>query len=178
MPVRIIAENDLTIGSVFTAAAHAIVIPVNARGTATTRPGVGGVAGEARRSWSEWFRAYKRACEEGRIKPGGFHVYKRGAAERRDGRGVDGYVEPTWILSVATKDDWRRPSRLAWVESGMRALATWATGAQPNSIAVPALGCGLGGLSWHDVRPLAESILGVVPKVDVMLFEPRTGTRA
>lgn len=41
-----------------------------------------------------------------------------------------------------------------------------------GSIAVPALGCGLGGLDWAEVRPLIVSAFDAVPAVSVVLFEP------
>jgi len=40
------------------------------------------------------------------------------------------------------------------------------------SIAVPPLGCGLGGLDWRDVKPLIEQAFAGVPAVQVVLFEP------
>ncbi len=40
------------------------------------------------------------------------------------------------------------------------------------SIAVPALGCGLGGPDWHEVRPFIEQAFAGLPGVRVLLFEP------
>ena len=41
-----------------------------------------------------------------------------------------------------------------------------------KSIAVPPLGCGLGGLEWSDVRPLIVAALEALPNLDAVLFEP------
>ena len=41
-----------------------------------------------------------------------------------------------------------------------------------SSIAVPALGCGLGGLEWPEVRRRIENAFAKVPDVQVWLFEP------
>jgi hypothetical protein len=41
-----------------------------------------------------------------------------------------------------------------------------------RSIAVPPLGAGLGGLAWHDVRPLTARALAEVADVEVLVFEP------
>jgi len=41
-----------------------------------------------------------------------------------------------------------------------------------RSVAVPPLGCGLGGLNWSDVRPLIEEAFSALPDLDVRLFEP------
>ena len=39
-----------------------------------------------------------------------------------------------------------------------------------NSIAIPALGCGQGGLQWKDVFPLIQSAFEQVSEVEVILY--------
>jgi O-acetyl-ADP-ribose deacetylase (regulator of RNase III) len=41
-----------------------------------------------------------------------------------------------------------------------------------RSIAIPPLGCGLGGLDWQVVRPKIEEAFRDLPGVEVLLFEP------
>ena len=41
-----------------------------------------------------------------------------------------------------------------------------------RSVAVPPLGCGLGGLDWADVKPLIVEAFTEVPDVRVLLYEP------
>ena len=41
-----------------------------------------------------------------------------------------------------------------------------------KSIAIPPLGCGLGGLDWAVVRPMIEKAMSVIPELDAYLFEP------
>ncbi|MFG0294558.1 MAG: Appr-1-p processing protein, partial [Maioricimonas sp. JB045] len=41
-----------------------------------------------------------------------------------------------------------------------------------ESIAIPPLGCGLGGLKWNDVRPLIEDAFAESPEVRVLVYEP------
>jgi O-acetyl-ADP-ribose deacetylase (regulator of RNase III) len=41
-----------------------------------------------------------------------------------------------------------------------------------RSIAVPPLGCGLGGLEWPAVRPLIEAAFAELPDVRVRVCEP------
>jgi O-acetyl-ADP-ribose deacetylase (regulator of RNase III) len=43
---------------------------------------------------------------------------------------------------------------------------------QIRSIAIPPLGCGLGGLNWEEVRPLIIEAFQSLPEVSVLLFEP------
>ena len=42
-----------------------------------------------------------------------------------------------------------------------------------QSIAMPALGCGLGGLKWSEVQPLIVNHLGALPDLDVYVYEPQ-----
>ena len=42
----------------------------------------------------------------------------------------------------------------------------------PRPNAIPPLGCGNGGLSWVDGRPLIEAAFEPLPEVEVLLFEP------
>ena len=82
------------------------------------------------------------------------------------------YERPRYVINFPTKRDWRAKSKLADIESGLVALASEITRLGIKSVAVPPLGCGLGGLRWDVVRPLIEAALGGLPGVEVMLFEP------
>lgn len=42
-----------------------------------------------------------------------------------------------------------------------------------RSVAVPPLGCGLGGLRWTDVLPLIEATLADLPGVEIMVYPPQ-----
>ena len=52
---------------------------------------------------------------------------------------------PKWILNFPTKRHWRHPSKLAWIEAG---------------------------LQWDTVRPMIERILGAIPDLDVLVYQP------
>ena len=82
-------------------------------------------------------------------------------------------------MQFPTKDHWRNPSLLAHVEEGLRELASAIQHHGIPSIAVPPLGCGLGGLDWHTVRPLIIDRLAPLPCETVLLqpAPPRTATR-
>lgn len=41
------------------------------------------------------------------------------------------------------------------------------------SIAMPAMGCGLGGLKWSEVQLLIVKYLGTLPDLDVYVYEPQ-----
>ena len=58
---------------------------------------------------------------------------------------------PRWIVNFPTKDDWRKPSRLEYIESGLRALHTALRDRHITSVGMPMLGAGLGGLDPETV---------------------------
>jgi hypothetical protein len=58
------------------------------------------------------------------------------------------------------------------VETGLEDLVQVIREAGIQSIALPPLGCGLGGLSWEQVRPRIEAALAAVPEVKALVFAP------
>jgi len=67
-----------------------------------------------------------------------------------------------WILCFATKGHWRNPSKLEYIEDGLKDLTTTYGAAGLAGIALPKLGCGLGGLAWSDVQLLFEKYLDLM----------------
>jgi O-acetyl-ADP-ribose deacetylase (regulator of RNase III) len=81
-------------------------------------------------------------------------------------------TQPRYIINFPTKRHWRDRSRMDDVDVGLIALVEKVRSRQIRSIAVPALGCGLGGLAWEDVRPRIEAAFAPLTDVDVHLFAP------
>jgi O-acetyl-ADP-ribose deacetylase (regulator of RNase III) len=75
------------------------------------------------------------------------------------------------IINFPTKAHWRYPSKYEYIESGLAALRDLLTKEKVKSVAIPPLGCGLGGLDWNKVRPMIESQLQDLA-LDIYLFEP------
>jgi O-acetyl-ADP-ribose deacetylase (regulator of RNase III) len=96
----------------------------------------------------DMFSAYKKVCEQGLLEPGKLWLW----------RGAD-----SWTLNFPTKKHWRNPSKLDWVESGLKKFAAAYEAQGIKEISFPRLGCGNGGLDWEDVRPLMEHYLQPLP---------------
>lgn len=79
---------------------------------------------------------------------------------------------PRWIINFPTKKHWRSPSKMEWVRDGLDDLVRVVSELGIESIALPPLGCGNGGLDWDDVRPLIEQFAARVPMVEVMAYAP------
>jgi hypothetical protein len=81
---------------------------------------------------------------------------------------------PRWIVNFPTKANWRFPSKLEWIESGLEDLKRVIAAKGIKSIALPPLGSGNGKLNWSEVRPLIERALAGLSGVNVVVYEPTT----
>jgi hypothetical protein len=81
-------------------------------------------------------------------------------------------IGPRWIINFPTKQHWRSPSKIQWIEDGLEDLKRVIVENKIRSIAIPPLGSGNGGLDWHDVRLRIERALVSLRDVQVIVFEP------
>ena len=123
----------------------------------------GGIALTFKQTFPENFRRYAAACRESRVKVGRIFVTE-----------CDGSTFPKWIVNFPTKQHWRQPARMEWVIEGLEDLRHFIQAKRIRSIAIPALGCGLGGLDWAEVRMRIEEALNDLDDVDIFVFEPLT----
>jgi hypothetical protein len=79
---------------------------------------------------------------------------------------------PRWIINFPTKRHWRSKSRLEDIEFGLRDLRRVLTELKIKSVAIQALGAGLGGLDWGDVQPLIEEALEDLP-ARILVYPPQ-----
>ena len=107
------------------------------------------------------FEAYTRACEGEEVCIGKMFV-----TESKDLFG------PKWIINFPTKTHWRVKTRLEWIEEGLQDLVRFINEKRIRSIAIPPLGCGNGGLDWHDVRPFIVAALENIEGLEAVVFEP------
>lgn len=105
-------------------------------------------------------QAYAAACRRGEVVTGRMFV-----TETPD------LLAPRWIVNFPTKQHWRDPSRLEWVQTGLQDLRRFLLAQDVQSVALPALGAGLGGLSWPKVRAEIAAALADLA-VDVRVYEP------
>ena len=108
-----------------------------------------GLALQFKNAFPANFEAYAKACKNGEVRLGRMFIFDCGQL-----------VRPRWILNFPTKGHWRARSRLSNVSAGLDDLRKVIQELAIESIAVPPLGCGNGGLNWADVRQLIEEKLG------------------
>ena len=150
---------EIASGNLLKAHAQALVNTVNTEGVMGK-----GIALQFRDAYGEMFKKYQEDCKGGRVKLGKMHVYDLGA-----------FVDdgPRYIINFPTKGHWRARSQLSDIEHGLVDLAEVIEELKIESIALPPLGCGNGGLDWADVKPKIELALQNLRGVKVLMFEPK-----
>lgn len=147
---------ELTQGDILNAEAEALVNTVNCVGIMGR-----GIALQFKHAFPRNFAAYAAACKRGEVQPGHMLIVETGQL-----------TNPRYIVNFPTKRHWKGKSRVLDIESGLDALIADVKRLGIRSIAVPPLGCGLGGLDWSDVRPRIERAFAALPDVRVLVFAP------
>ena len=153
---------EIVHGDLFDADVAALVNPVHCAGLMKR-----GLCRQFKTRFPDNFEQYEAACNTEALAPGDVLVHDRG------GLFGDGQ-HPRYVLNVATKDHWRDASSAPHIESGMAALVDEVTAHDIASLAVPALGCGGGGLDWPTVRPLLTTPLKSLDGVRALVYAPRS----
>jgi len=104
-----------------------------------------GLALEYQLRYPKMYQDYVDRCKQKAVITGRPYLYK-------------GY-ETTWIMNFATKNHWKYPSKIEWIEQGLDYFVKNYERGGITSIAFPKLGCENGGLNWNDVQNLMEKYL-------------------
>ena len=119
-----------------------------------------GIALMFKERFAENFRRYAAACKAKEVRTGKMFVTP---VHELDG--------PRWIVNFPTKQHWRSPSRLEWVQEGLQDLRRFLLEQHIQSVAIPPLGAGNGGLEWAKVREQITQTLGDLD-IEILVFEP------
>ena len=132
-----------TNSDLFESPAKVLVNTVNTRGVMGK-----GIALRFKKIYPEMFSRYREHCEHRRLTIGKLYLYK---------------TTHKWILNFPTKEHWRYPSRVEYIEAGLRKFEASCAEIGAPSIAFPMLGCGNGELDFEaQVKPLMEKYLGAL----------------
>jgi O-acetyl-ADP-ribose deacetylase (regulator of RNase III) len=143
----------MTSGNIFSTMATSLVNPVNCVGVMGA-----GLAKEFRRKYPAYYSWYKSACEKKEFQLGRVLDYRLKADH--------------YIFSFPTKYHWKDKSLLDSIETGLVSLAQLIFEKKIRSVAIPALGCGLGELPWEPVKEAIETFSRSVPSVLIYLYVP------
>lgn len=123
-----------------------------------------GLAQQFKQRFPDNFAAYRMACKRRAVTIGSMFVTEIPENHR-------------YIINFPTKNHWQQPSTLAYIEAGLVDLARVICAHNIESIAIPPLGAGLGGLNWNDVHPRITKAFVDLPQVNVIIYPP-TAKRA
>ena len=136
-------------GDIFESPAQVIVNTVNTVGVMGK-----GLALAFKKRYPDMFERYKQACDNNSLTIGKLMLF---------------YEADHWLLLFPTKEHWRNPSKLEYIEAGLQKFVRAYADKSITSVAFPRLGCGNGGLDWEEVRPLMERYLSPLP-IDIYIY--------
>ena len=136
-------------GNLLSAHTEALVNTVNTVGVMGK-----GIALSFKKKYPEMFTIYRKACDKHQLVIGKLMLW---------------YGPDHWILNFPTKEHWRNPSKMEYIEKGLMAFQRKYADYNITSIAFPKLGCGNGELDWEQVKPLMEKYLKELP-IDIYIY--------
>jgi O-acetyl-ADP-ribose deacetylase (regulator of RNase III) len=150
-------------GDIFESSCDAYVNPVNLIGVMTS-----GVALNFKEEFPENYKEYNELSIKGETAIGLFHVHEVTKEENED---YEGLV----IINFPVKSSSKWPSKLEYVEAGLKELVDTMDEWELDSIAIPALGCDDGKLNWAPVKELMEKYLNTedLKDVTIEIYEPQ-----
>ena len=140
-------------GDIFRSPAKVLTNPVNCVGVMGK-----GLALEFKKRYPDLFDDYRKRCNNNTVIPGKPYLWSN---------------ERTTILNFPTKRHWKDNSRLEDIEAGLKYLEENWMSLGIDSIALPAIGCGEGGLHWDFVKKLIDKHLGTIPGFVAFVYLPR-----
>jgi O-acetyl-ADP-ribose deacetylase (regulator of RNase III) len=122
-----------------------------------------GIALQFKQAFPENFQQYKTACQAKEVQPGRMFSVPTGKL-----------FNPKYIINFLTNRHWREKSKIADIQTGLKALVAEVPHLGITSIAIPALGCRNSMLDWLEVKPRIGSAFVELPEVKAIIFEPIT----
>lgn len=144
-------------GDMFTTDAYVIGHGVNAYGVMGA-----GVAAIIRDKFPAVYDDYRADYTLGHLWPGSSHGYL--TAWPQTSRGV-------WVFNLVTQDQPGPHARLPWIAESLRRTLQRAHEMGASKVALPRLGCGIGGLDWRTQVHTIFSVMAMAyPTVDVEVW--------
>lgn len=168
------ALNDklfLVKGDMFFSTMQTLTISVNCVGVMGK-----GLASTAKYRFPDMYVKYEDLCKNKSLQMGRPYVYKRESSVSNDLADESFYLEgesssQTWFLLFPTKNHWKNKADINGIEEGLRWLLGNYKKCGIESLAMPALGCGLGQLEWREIGPLMCKYLAEM-NIPVAIYLP------
>lgn len=127
-------------GDLFSSSVEVIGHGVNTQGIMGA-----GVAKAVRSKYPKVYEIYKLRCNMKQLVPGDhLTIY-------------DGF-SGVWVANIASQEYLGADAKLELLESGLTNLLDFMEDSGLETLALPRIGAGIGGLEWNDVKELIENI--------------------
>jgi O-acetyl-ADP-ribose deacetylase (regulator of RNase III) len=143
-------------GNLLQSNAYALVNTVNTVGVMRK-----GIALQFKNEFPHNYAVYRETCKNHLLKVGQLLAVRDNSL----------LLGERLIINFPTKTHWRLPSEYNYLEQGLSALAGLITAQKIEHIALPALGCGNGGLDWLVVKDMIRRYLEPLDAA-IEVFEP------
>lgn len=137
-------------GDLFGSDAPAICHGVNCQGVMGA-----GIAAIFQRRYPDMYNEYRMLCQNEALQPGGIFPY----------RGDDRYV-----INIASQYYPGPDAKMNWLTDGLLRTAMFLRDRGIPRLAMPQIGCGIGGLRWESVSQLLEPIEAIFPGLDIEVW--------
>lgn len=145
-------------GNILESKAEALVNTVNTQGVMGK-----GIALQFKNAFPSNYKIYQDICRNGNFQIGDLLIVEENGL-------ISGKKT---IINFPTKTSWRKPSEYSYIEKGLDKLVQVIEEKKINSIAIPPLGSGNGGLNWEIVKKMIEDKMSHLP-IDVFIYEPNS----
>lgn len=145
-------------GNILESEADALVNTVNTQGVMGK-----GIALQFKNAFPSNYKIYQDICRNGNFQIGDLLIVEENGL-------ISGKKT---IINFPTKTSWRKPSEYSYIEKGLDKLVQVIEEKKINSIAIPPLGSGNGGLNWEIVKKMIEDKMSHLP-IDVFIYEPNS----
>lgn len=123
----------LTHGNILKDNSQSLVNPVNCVGIMGA-----GLALQFKKQYPNNFKEYKLACNLNKVQLGKMFITR--------------FDDNRYIINFPTKYHWKENSKIEYINNGLCDLLFQSNYLNIKSIAIPKIGCGLGGLDWNIVK--------------------------
>lgn len=115
-----------------------------------------GIALQFKNKYPKMYSEYRAMCKDGLFNPGDVFDYNYGNGH---------------IYNLGTQVSWKTKARLEHIENSVGRMLELAASENVTRIALPAIGAGLGGLNWNDVKEILNRISVNYPEIELYVVE-------
>lgn len=139
-------------GNLFDSTAKHLGHGVNCRGKMGA-----GIAKQFRLRFSSMYWDYAAACEKGLLVPGDTWSYYS-------------KYDDLWIHNIASQREPGPDAKYSWLYLGLLKAVRKVECLGDDRLAIPEIGCGIGGLIWSDVKDVILEVEQNNPKVQIEVW--------